>query len=112
MPARRRDVGFDAHQRWADLRKQSAVRQRELLDSGPSGVLDALAWKAGTALDGQFSFDNDLRERIEKARAERYTWREIAAALGEGDDDDAARRVADQQKWRNRAYRRAGSHDG
>lgn len=96
----------EEQQRWDALRAESAARQQELLDAGPDDPLGAIAWKAGTG-DPKFSFDNDLRERIERARAERYTWREIAAALGEGDDEESARRVSDQQKWRNLAYRRA-----
>lgn len=106
MPAKRREVDAEAQGRWAALRAEAATRQRELLDAGPADPLGALAWKAGTG-DARFSFDNGLRELVERARAERYTWREIAAALGEGDDEEAARRVSDQQKWRNLSYRRA-----
>lgn len=108
MPAKRRAVDSLDQERWQRLRDESASRHRELLDAGPTDdPLDSLAWKAGSLPDPQFSFDNDLRERIERARESRYTWREIASALGEGEDDEAAQRVADRQKWRNRAHRRA-----
>ena len=109
MAAKRRDVADDEAERLTELRADSTDRHRALLEEGPDDALGSLAWKAGSVVDDRYSFDNDLRLRVERARAERYTWREIAVALGAGDDDDAARRVADQQKWRNRAFRAAES---
>lgn len=111
MAAKRREVADEEKARLQGLRRESLTRHRELLGDGPDDALGALAWKAGSVVDDQYTFDNDLRLKIERAREQRFTWREIAAALGEGDDDDAARRVADAQKWRNRAFGNANGAD-
>ncbi|MEM8925020.1 MAG: hypothetical protein AAGD35_16055 [Actinomycetota bacterium] len=111
MAAKRREVATEDELRLRRLRKESSARHREVLDEGPDDALGALAWKAGSVVDDRYSFDNDMRMKVERAREERFTWREISAALGEGDDDDSARRVADQQKWRNRAFRKAERRD-
>lgn len=109
MAAKRREVADDESARLQELRSDSLDRHRSLLADGPSDSLGALAWKAGSVVDDSHSFDNDLRLKIQRARDDRFTWREIADALGEGDDDEAARRVADKQKWRNRAFDQAAA---
>lgn len=106
MAAVRREVDEHDMKQWAGLRQQAAEAIQALVANGPGveSPLDQLAWKAGTLPDSQFSFDNQLRLLIEDARDHRYTWREIAAALGEGDDEISSRRVKDKQAWRNKAY--------
>lgn len=103
MPAKQRAIDSDDLERWAALRAESRARHEALLDEGPVDLLDNLAWKAGGESLDDYPFDNDLRERIERARQARFTWREISAALGQGDSPEAARRIADQQNWRNRS---------
>ena len=51
-----------------------------------------------------FPFDNELREMIEVARDARMTWREIAVALGEGEEQATVNSVKSKQQWRNRVY--------
>jgi hypothetical protein len=68
------------------------------LDTGvPSDPLGALAWIAGAIGPTPASpLDGVLLARIDQARRERFTWRQIAAAMGEGDSADDARRVRDR----------------
>ncbi|MEM7355117.1 MAG: hypothetical protein AAF657_30185 [Acidobacteriota bacterium] len=107
VPAKRQDISNEQVERWARLRQESRERHKALLDEAPEDPLDALAWKSGAWADDGHTFDNDLRERIELARAQRFTWREIAAALGEGEDPVSAQRVADKQHWRNKSFKQA-----
>jgi hypothetical protein len=106
MAPRKREVDDDQLNEWSELRDRAAAGLDALFSEGPGpeSPLDQLAWKAGTLPDAHFSFDNDLRQKIEHARDQRYTWREISAALGEGDDEINARRVKDKQAWRNKAF--------
>lgn len=107
----KRDISTEDSARWQELRARSAHGMQAHLAAGPGSEspLDRLAWKAGSLPEPQYSFDNDLREKIEEARAARYSWREISAALGEGDDEVSARRVKDKQAWRNKSYDAAQS---
>lgn len=52
----------------------------------------------------KWPFHPKLRELINAARDDRFTWREIAQALGEGTTDADIRRVREKQEWRNRVY--------
>jgi hypothetical protein len=106
--APRRNLDLDDLARWEQLREEAAARRSALMNDAPGDPLDRLAWKAGAG-PGEHAFDDELRELIEAARAARYTWREIAAALGEGDDQASATRVQSKQYWRNETHERQQS---
>lgn len=84
--------------RLAEIRDESARRWRALVDEGPDDALGAIAWLAG-AVGPTPPDPGEMQARIERARAEQFTWRQIADALGEGDSPEAARRVMDRQKF-------------
>ena len=111
LMATRRNLDQEDLARWEQLRAEAAARRAALMGDAPADPLDRLAWKAGTG-PGEHAFDNELRELIEAARAARYTWREIAAALGEGDDPSSATRVQSKQYWRNETHDRQAAPKG
>jgi hypothetical protein len=73
-----------------------------LVAQGPDDTLGALAWLAGSLGSG---VDNPvaaeaLSPAITRARTERFSWREIADALGEGDTIEDSRRVRERhRRW-------------
>ncbi len=85
-------------QRLADVRRHSADRWQAFLADGPSDPLGAIAWLTGVV--GTTPTDpTEMSARIDRARDEQFTWRQIADALGEGDTPTAARRVMDRRKF-------------
>ena len=84
--------------RLADIRETSARRWKAFVDEGPSDALGAIAWLVGAVGSTPADF-RQMRVRLERARAEGFTWRQIADALGEGDSPEAARRVMDRQRF-------------
>ena len=88
--------------RLASIREQSAAQWQTFLTDGPDDSLGALAWLVGAT--GPTPADpHEMRDRIDQARDEQFTWRQIADALGEGDSPEAGRRVMDRQKlWSER----------
>jgi hypothetical protein len=75
--------------RWETLRQRSAATYTRLVERGPNpdkDVMGAIAWRSGWPETKPY--DETLRQLIERARVERYTWREIGAA--EGHDDDGS----------------------
>lgn len=86
------------NERLAKIRSRASHEQMAFLDANaPTDPLGALAWIAGATGPAPASpLDGPLLARIELARRERFTWREIAAAMGEGDSADDARRVRDR----------------
>ncbi len=109
MPPRR-DVPDDTVNRWAELRATAAeadarLRARKLGPRVP--VLDAIAWLSGLP---EPEGDDRLRLLIERAREERYSWREIALAVGESGDRAGQSRVQSRQVKRNlRAQRQTST---
>jgi hypothetical protein len=105
-PTRRHPIHDDDRQRWAELRDEARQGFEALMAQGPTetDALGRLAWKAGTLLDGGTGLDEELRLAIENARARGATWRQIAVAMGEPDDDGTAKRVQARQQWRNKHH--------
>lgn len=93
-------------ERLAQLREQAAHEVRSATAAvaarQPEGTLEALAWVAG--VDGANPTDPTmLRNLIDRARAERLSWREIADAVGEGGSQSDARRIRDRHRlWTSR----------
>ena len=87
----------DEKARLAELRQRSAGRWEELVAEGPTDALGALAWLAG-AVGTNPSDPGELKARVDRAKADGFTWRQIADALGEGDSPQAARRLMDRHR--------------
>ncbi len=106
MAPARRDLSDTEQERLQELREESASAMADHLTAGPGpdDPLGRLAWKAGTTVQTEYPFDEDLRQRVNLAKDARFSWREISAALGEGDDPASARRVREKQEWRNHAF--------
>jgi hypothetical protein len=105
MAPQRRDLPPDELARLEKVRAEASSRLAELLADGPEAddPLGQLAWKAGTIIpDGpsDAGVDNDMARRIDDARKRRFTWREIALALGLSDEDRETRRIRERQDWR------------
>ena len=97
MGAPVRTLDGDERQRLAAVRKQAVAGWLDLRKAGPKDALGALAWLAG--IEGKTPNDPaEMVKRLDRARREKFTWREIADALGEGDTPAAARRVRDRRK--------------
>jgi hypothetical protein len=86
----------------ARVRATSASQHLALLDGGPDpdvGLLDAIAWRSGPPeLE---PCDPVLRDLIDRARAQRLTWVEIAVAVGDTADPAGAARTQARQRWRH-----------
>lgn len=73
-------------------------------------ILGAIAWRSGPPEVAPF--DAGLRDLIERARRQRATWPEIAAACGDTPDEAGAARVQSRQRRRKaRGVRRHGGGD-
>lgn len=93
----------EARARCADLREHGTRIQTAITDLateiGASDPLDILAFTVGTARSvdpetGELPpFNLRLHEAKAAAREAGATWRDLAIALGEGDDDQAMGRV-------------------
>lgn len=102
MPAPKRDVDPADAQRWAQIRAAAARARADTQASAPTDPMGALAW--ATAFPEDIDRWVDL---VTEARRTRFTWREIAAALGEGEDakDAVAERYAYRRRTRDRKAR-------
>ena len=92
------------------VRAESAAAHRALLDDGGPDpdvdLLGAIAWRSGPP--ELVPFDGVLLALIDRARRERVTWPEIAAACGDTPDEAGAARVQARQKRRGDAAEAAG----
>lgn len=106
MAPERRKITGDALAQLEETRTRAKAEFQNFINAGPgeSEVLARLAWFSGSFGDIRYPFHPRLRELINHARDARFTWREIAQALGEGDSDADVRRVREKQEWRNRVY--------
>lgn len=88
----------DDRQRLDAIRHEAAGQQLAFLDrEKPEDALGALAWVAGAIGSAPVPpLDIPLAAEIRRARLDKFTWRQIAAAIGEGDSADDARRVRDR----------------
>ncbi len=84
-------------ERLESLRLQGRAKWDEYLQAGPTDALGALAWLVGVS-GSVPSGTEEMKRRIDQAREENFTWRQIADALGEGDSPEAGRRVMDRRK--------------
>lgn len=102
VPAPKRDVDPADAQRWAQVRAAAARARADTQASAPTDAMGALAW--ATAFPEDIDRWVDL---VTEARRTRFTWREIAAALGEGEDakDAVAERYAYRRRTRDRKAR-------
>jgi len=85
----------------ARVRATSAAQHLALLDGGPGPdhLLDAIAWRSGPPeLE---PCDPVLRDLIDRARDLRFTWVEIAVAVGDTPDPAGAARTQARQRWRH-----------
>jgi hypothetical protein len=97
----------DERSRLADVRQQATDAIREALEvyasAGPVDALGQLAWLAGglgTGLDNPVAAEL-IGAAMVRARDERYPWRQISEALGEGGTAEDGRRVSDRhRRWR------------
>ena len=82
------------------VRDRAIAATNRLQEKAPGDALGALAWEVG--LHGATPSDpSRLHDLIKAAKDEKFTWREIADALGEGDEPADARRVRDRyEAWR------------
>ena len=115
MAATRREVDPNEIRRLADIRATFAERERKAMEAHPDPDQDSLAALAAYAgaKNGRGSvvgprWDERYRQLINKAREARMTWREIAEALGEYDENGQPdeQGVADKQRARNKGYER------
>lgn len=83
-------------ERLASIRADAVTAHEQLATGGPPDPLGALAWLA-TILDPT-STPTLLGQAMDRARAEGYTWRQIAQALDEGDTPEDGRRIMDRRK--------------
>lgn len=84
--------------RLARVRQRGADAWSQLQRKAPEDPLGALAWAAGVM--GPTPADPcPMRDLVQRARADGFAWREISAALGEGDTPADARRVRDRQAF-------------
>jgi hypothetical protein len=79
--------------RWDAYRAEAATKWADLLSAlGPEvPVLDRLAWRSG--LPETVPACPVLVGLVAEARRARFTWREIAVALGEGDGPEVEKQV-------------------
>lgn len=106
-----RTLDDDELSRLDDVRRRAAEAIRQTLKdytgAGPADPLGGLAWLAGGLGSG---LDNPeaaevICAAVTRARDDRYSWRQIAGALGEGGSVEDGRRVSD----RHRRWLRNGS---
>lgn len=82
----RREVNPELVEEWDRLRTTAAAALAELVTKGPNpedDLLQALAWRSG--FPEPEPWDPERVELVARAIDERYTWREIALALGFGE---------------------------
>jgi hypothetical protein len=93
-----RILSTDDHERLKATRDGAGVEFREFVDQrSPTDPLGSIAWLVGAI--GHAPTDPwtaELVARIAHARSERFSWRQISGAMGEGDSGDDARRVRDR----------------
>lgn len=109
MSAPRRMILLADVTRWKELRAKAADTDTEARESGLTldvPILDAIAWLSGFPERD----DDQLRQLIEEARDARFSWREIAVAVGESDDRGGETRTQARQAKRNQRFnqRRSG----
>jgi len=83
----RRDVDPQLVDKWDHLRAKAATALAELVTNGPNpddDLLAALAWQS--AFPEPEPWDPERVRLVARALDERHTWREIALALGFGED--------------------------
>lgn len=100
MPRPTLQIPEDDDARWRELRACAYRADQETRSSGldPSRpILDRIAWLSGFP---EPSPDPVLCGLIEEARAQRFTWREISAAVGEATDRNGQGRTQARQYWR------------
>lgn len=83
-------------QRLAAIRSDATGERAKLAATGPGDALGSLAWLSGV-LDPTTG-QTLLAEAMDRARAEGFTWRQIAQALDEGDSAEDGRRIMDRRK--------------
>lgn len=87
------------------IRKRATATHAEALAAGPdpaADILGAIAWRlAWPELPGG---DPVVADLIDRARARRFTWREIAVASGESDDRGGEGRTRARQVWRRERH--------
>lgn len=106
MPAARRIIPTDDRERWADLRARAAEADARARGRGIGPrvpVLDAIAWLSGFPQVG-----DTMMGLVDRARAERYSWREIALAEGDTDDRPGEGRAQARQAGRKRRAKQRG----
>ena len=84
----RRDVDPETLEAWNKLRTEAATALEALMGEGPGpddDLLDQLAWRSG--FPEPDPFDVERVRLVLKAMDERRTWREIALALGFGENE-------------------------
>jgi hypothetical protein len=85
----------------ADIRTQAQAARNDLIAAGPDpavDVLGAIAWRAAWPEPGHG--DPELADLIDRARAARFTWREIAVACGDEDTRGGQNRAVARQAYR------------
>ena len=98
MPKPPQEISDEAKARLAVKRSQAQVMLRGYLEQEgqQDGSLAAVAFLAGV----RAAADELIGPAIDQARADRYTWREISEAEGEGDSREAADRAYLRQSRR------------
>ena len=99
-----REIDPELVAQWEELRGTARAAYADAVNAGPDpdeDLLGAIAWRS--TFPEPEPWDATLHAWVMEARAQRFTWREIAEALGDGADGEG--RVQTRHDYREKKLR-------